>query len=39
MLEIRLGDRFLGLDRVHEAQDRLRQRRATSRTSAIEATS
>ena len=26
MLEIGLGDRFLGLDRVHEAQDRVGQR-------------
>ena len=40
MVEIGLGDRFLGLDRMHEAQRRFREAsRATSRTSPIEATS
>ena len=39
MLEIGLGDRFLGLHRVHEAQHASGRVSWTSRTSPIEATS
>jgi hypothetical protein len=40
MIEIGLGDRFLGLDRMHEAKRRFRRDAdATRRTSAIDATS
>ena len=39
MAEIGLGDCFLGLHRVHEAQDRLGSVSPTRRTSPIDATS